>query len=229
DAWKGDVPKFAADQLPRTIKKLNARMPIKLFLSGDSISEGYNATKFTKAEPGCPAYGELVARGLEKHYGCRVDFTNFAVAGWNASRGLGQVIEKNLGAEKPDLVIIAYGMNDVFAKDAEKYQSTVREIMSTFRAQSPETEFVLVATMLGNAEWGMPMEQFPLYRDALNELRGDGVVLADLTAVWREFLKHKSFYDLAGNGVNHPNDFGHRVYAQTILALLVPDNESSKR
>jgi hypothetical protein len=24
-----------------------------------------------------------------------------------------------------------------------------------------------------------------------------------------------------GNGINHPNDFGHRVYAQVILALLV--------
>jgi hypothetical protein len=34
-------------------------------------------------------------------------------------------------------------------------------------------------------------------------------------------LRHKSFYDLTGNGVNHPNDFGHVIYAQTIVALLV--------
>jgi hypothetical protein len=34
-------------------------------------------------------------------------------------------------------------------------------------------------------------------------------------------LKRKSFYDLTGNGVNHPNDFGHCVYAQTLLALLI--------
>jgi hypothetical protein len=55
DAWKGDVPKFAGNDLPRTLQKLIAKKPIKLFLSGDSISEGYNASKFTKAEPGCPA------------------------------------------------------------------------------------------------------------------------------------------------------------------------------
>jgi hypothetical protein len=95
-------------------------------------------------------------------------------------------------------------------------------MIDSIRAGSPETEFMLVATMLGNAEWGMPMEQFPLYRDALKELCGPGIVLADLTSVWEELLKRKSFYDLTGNGVNHPNDFGHAIYAQVITALLVP-------
>jgi hypothetical protein len=26
--------------------------------------------------------------------------------------------------------------------------------------------------------------------------------------------------DLTGNGLNHPNDFGHRLYAQAILEYL---------
>ena len=30
-----------------------------------------------------------------------------------------------------------------------------------------------------------------------------------------------------GNGVNHPNDFGHRVYAQVLSALLIPAKASS--
>jgi hypothetical protein len=83
--------------------------------------------------------------------------------------------------------------------------------------------------MLGNAEWGMPMDEFPRYRDALKEICGKGVVLADLTAIWREFLKHKSFYDFTGNGVNHPNDFGHCVYAQTILSRLIPPADTETR
>ena len=45
-----------------------------------------------------------------------------------------------------------------------------------------------------------------------------------MTAVWADLLARKSWHDLTGNGVNHPNDFGHRLYAQVILALLVaPD------
>ena len=35
----------------------------------------------------------------------------------------------------------------------------------------------------------------------------------------------KQDWDLTGNGVNHPNDFGHRVYAQVLSTLLVPGPE----
>ena len=35
-------------------------------------------------------------------------------------------------------------------------------------------------------------------------------------------LKHKQYWDLTGNGVNHPNDFGHRIYAQVLTSLPRP-------
>ncbi len=76
--------------------------------------------------------------------------------------------------------------------------------------------------MLGNRDWtALNHSLFPQYRDALAALCGNGIVLADLTGVWTELLKHKQDRDLTGNGVNHPNDFGHRVYAQVLSALLV--------
>src|SRR5262249_42128448 len=68
-------------------------------------------------------------------------------------------------------------------------------------------------------------ELFPQYRDALASLSKGGVALADLTSVWTEFLERKQDWDLTGNGVNHPNDFGHRVYAQVLSSLLVPASE----
>ena len=221
--WKGWVGDSAADSLPRTIGKLTRHKPVRLFLCGDSISAGFNATKFTKAKPGCPAYGELVALGLKERYDSEIDFKNFAENGWTSTAGLEEAQKKRIGQERPDLVIIAFGMNDVFEKDANKYQSNVKELMATIRTDSPESEFILVAPMLGNKEWGMPMEQFALYRDSLKELCRRGVVLADLTSVWGSFLEKKSFYDLTGNGLNHPNDFGHAVYAQAILSLLAPE------
>ena len=33
-------------------------------------------------------------------------------------------------------------------------------------------------------------------------------------------LKIKKFYDLTMNGINHPNDFGQRVYAHVVLQLF---------
>ena len=36
-------------------------------------------------------------------------------------------------------------------------------------------------------------------------------------------LSKKRYEDMDGNGVNHPNDFLARVYAQTIAQCLVPN------
>lgn len=86
----------------------------------------------------------------------------------------------------------------------------------------PQAEFILVATMLANPDWtALRHERFPEYRDALASLRGPGVELADLSSVWAELHRHKRDADLTGNGVNHPNDFGHRIYAQVLGSLLV--------
>jgi hypothetical protein len=59
----------------------------------------------------------------------------------------------------------------------------------------------------------------------LKHLCQPGVALADMTSIWEEFFKRKKDADLTGNGVNHPNDFGHRVYAQVISTLLVDESE----
>lgn len=223
DSWKGPVPQYASEKLPTVTTKLKASEPVRIFLLGDSISEGYNASAFSQAKPNCPAYGELFAETLAAATDSKIDFRNFAVGGWQASQGVNRVREEKLAEEKPDLVIIAFGMNDVWQKNAAAFKTNTQAIIEAFREQNEKTEFILVSTMLGNREWGMPMEEFDRYRTALEELTGPGIALADLTAVWEIFLERKTFYDLTGNGVNHPNDFGHIVYAQWIARMLLDD------
>ncbi len=95
-------------------------------------------------------------------------------------------------------------------------------MLQRIREANPAPEVILVATMTGNPDWvATPPEMFPIYRDALASFEGPGVVLADMTAVWQRLLRRKRHLDLTGNGVNHPNDCGHRIYAQAILKLLV--------
>ena len=50
--------------------------------------------------------------------------------------------------------------------------------------------------------------------------RQEKIVFADVCSVWSFVLKRKGFFALTGNGVNHPNDFGHSLYAKTILSVL---------
>jgi hypothetical protein len=76
--------------------------------------------------------------------------------------------------------------------------------------------------MWGNPDWAhTPVDQFAPHRDALASLVAPRVALADLTTLWGEMRGRKSNADLTGNGVNHPNDFGNRVYAAAILDQLV--------
>ena len=110
----------------------------------------------------------------------------------------------------------------------ERITYATKNMIAAIREKQPECEFILVASMLGNRDWvRLKHEVFPQYRDALKELVEPGVALADLTSIWSGFLELKKDWDQTGNGVNHPNDFGHRVYAQVITTLLDPRGEPS--
>jgi lysophospholipase L1-like esterase len=218
--WAGFVPRCQAESLPVTTSILVAAGPLRICMTGDSISAGANASGVCDAPPGMPPYGNLVALGLEQHSGAAVSFTNFSVGGMGAEHGIEAAGQA--ASLRPDLTIIAYGMNDVGRRDPDGFRQRIAAGMEVIRAANPRAAFVLVASMLGNPEWvHTPTEMFALYRDALRSLCGPGVVLADLTEMWTDLLRRKAYHDLTGNGVNHPNDFGHRIYAQVILELLL--------
>jgi lysophospholipase L1-like esterase len=221
-AWKGPRPVFAGDQLPRTLRRLREKQPLVIALLGDSISTGRNASGWAKVAPFQPPYQDLLVACLKAAYGGPVALENLAVDGTDTAWGLanvGKVIEV-----RPHLVLLAFGMNDAAARPAREYQANLRAIIERVSKVHPQTEFILIASMRGNEDWtALRHELFPEYRDALSGLCGPGVALADMTSLWTELLKHKKDRDLTGNGVNHPNDFGHRLYAQVLSALLIPE------
>jgi lysophospholipase L1-like esterase len=219
DRWRGFVPLSARAQLPRVIRRLETREPLTICLTGDSISEGYDASGFHRVPPYQPPFGTLVAAGLEKTAQSTIQFHNFGTAGWTSADALWDT--DRIAAVKPDLVIVAYGMNDATYADAGEYVAHVSAILSRVRAEVAHAEFILVSPMLPTPEcqW-IIHSRFAEYRDGLATLTGEGVALADVTTVWSALVARKHPHDLSGNGWNHPNDFGHRIYAQTILATV---------
>lgn len=224
DLWRGSVPVFAGRILPRSIAKLRDRQPLSIVVVGDSISAGCNASGWAGGEPFQPPYPELLRRRLVAFYGGGVSLINPSVGGTD-TRWVLTMIDKVV-APKPDLVIVAFGMNDASGRSTADYRANTQAVMTKIRERLPEVEFILVASMLGNPDWTrLQPRSFPEFRDALAGLCGPGVALADLTSVWTELLRSKKYWDLTGNGVNHPNDFGHQVYAQVISSLLIPAGE----
>ena len=205
--------------MPRTMGRLRAGERLSIAITGDSISEGYSASGFDGVPPHQPPYAALVAAGLADTYGSAITLHNFAVAGWTADNGRWDT--ERVSAANPDLVIVAFGMNDAGYAAPEDFSANIAGITSEIRRARPDAEFVLVSPMLPNPDRGSPvMQRFTAYRDALAGLCAGGTVLADVTSLWTDLLTRKTVYDLTANGINHPNDFGHRVYAQVILALL---------
>jgi len=218
--WDGLKPRSVDEAVPGTIRRFRAAEPVRVALTGDSISEGYDASGFIGVPPYQPAYGALVAAGLEQAYGSPIELHNLAVAGWTSDHGLADV--ERVASANPHLVIIAYGMNDASYAAPAELAGNVSALIDHVRRTSPDAEFVVVSPMLPNPEAdARVMPRFPAYRDAFARLSGRGVVLADVTTLWTQLLARKAYYDVTGNGLNHPNDFGHRLYAQVILAQLV--------
>lgn len=214
------VPQSAVNELPRTREKIQSGQPLTIVLLGDSIATGGNASGFVSAPPFMPYFGWLVSERLREQFGCPVTFKNFSVGG--KATGWGVEVAPEVAKAKPDLAIIAFGMNDASGRvERETYIANNLAIRDVIRAENPNAEFIFVATMTGNPEWtATSTEHYEAYREGLLQLSGEGIAIADVTSVWQELLKYKPFTSFTGNGVNHPNDFGHRLYAQVILGLL---------
>ena len=205
--------------LMRTLEKLRAGKSLRLGISGDSISTGLDASGTTQTAPNQPGYPELVAAQLTSDFGVNIELTNRSVPGWSIANGLKDL--DAMLASQPELLIVAYGMNDVGRRDPAWFAEQARTLEQRAREKIPELEIIWVAPMLGHSEWvHTPRAMFAAYRDELKKLVGEHSGLADLTEVWSIMLERKHDLDLTGNGLNHPNDFGHRLYAQAVLACL---------
>lgn len=217
--WDGPVPESAAERLAKTHARLR-RGGLKVVVFGDSISAGSNATAVMGMEPGRAAFGDQVAAGLREAFGAEVKLVNEAVGGKDAKWGV-----ENIGVvarHEPELVIVGWGMNDASGRRPPGvFCGMVVEQMEAIRKVSGDAEFVLIATMTGNPEWTFSGgDLYEGYRRELLGLEGEGVAVADMTTVWRWVLTRKRFVDVTGNGVNHPNDFGHWLYAQVLLEVI---------
>lgn len=207
--------------LPKTSGLLRAGEPLNICVIGDSISAGYDATGFRGVPPFQPPYVELVAHALTTAGRSSVRMHNHAVAGWTTEHAQWEVPEVAL--RDPSLVFIALGMNDASYAEPDHFAERIAAMTLQLSAHSADTEFLLVTPMLPTSActW-VNTDVIDGYRTALLALERPGTAVADVTRVWRAVLERKDPLELSGNGTNHPNDFGHRVYAQTVLAALGP-------
>ena len=219
-------PAFCKNALPGSIGRLENGEPLKIVLFGDSISAGANSSGLTLTTPFLPTWGNLLAENLRRAYGTGVGLINTAVGGKDSFWGIEQA-KAAVGNYKPDLVIIAFGMNDRIC--GEEFAENIRKIREIVTEASPHTEFILCATTLPNKELRDFYKYQDAYAEALETLREPGTVIADFGAMQKALLERKRFIDLTGNNVNHPNDFMIRCHAQFLSGMLIHGERGEKR
>ncbi len=238
--WKGVVPANMAAHLPLFYNLINhGNRSIRAVFFGDSITAGWEASGcnehasdmvtldeyhvLIQHPPFQPSWAELVSKSLRIRYP-DADFIkiNRAAGGSTTSWGV-QHVNQLVNPENPDIVFLAFGMNSMW-DNAEKYQEEIMQIINQIRSKHSQCEFVLISPMVPNTEIaGFQGHYLQEHQNALFRIANStqGVIVAPVYSVFCEMVSRgKTYYELTGNCINHPNDFSIRIYAQTILSTL---------
>lgn len=250
DAGQYTVPQSQSREFADFIAKLERGESVNIACLGDSISNGSSASGFfsTKLQPCMPSYFGLLGDYIKDKYNynkvclyedfkyyvpdkvdepTRIKMTNFSIGGKQSDWGVTQAYD--VAQTNPDLVVLGFGMNDGSAYvSAKDYKARMQTIIDRIREINHDCAFVVLGTMLPNANicWNVGGKSIygnqELYLPVLNEIAtsGAGVALADITTLHKEYLQKKNYRDMTGNNVNHPNDFLMRLYAQTIVKTI---------
>jgi lysophospholipase L1-like esterase len=222
--WEGTPPTSHADMFPHTVAKLRDRLPLTIVAYGDSITLGIGTSAFSQIPPYMPTWPEIAVRGLEKAYrGSRISLINTALGGmtsqWAVDNATSAVADLN-----PDLVLIAFGMNDFWGISTEDFKHNVLATMHRISEKNPNAEFLLIAPMKFDPVYATEAqypERLASYAPALKSLEGSGVQVLDMTAITSRLYEQKKPKDFISDPL-HPNDFLARWYAQGVVATLSP-------
>jgi lysophospholipase L1-like esterase len=222
DSWLGPVAVPQAARLPVTVAKLRARQPVTIVAYGDSITLGINVSGYRQEPPYMPTWVDLFKHRLAKDYrDPHIQIYNTALGGMTAKWGVDNARDA-VAALDPDLVLIAFGMNDFWSIEPGDFKAQIEAIMAAVRLRNPHAEFVLISSILFDPAYtpeAVYVGHLLAYAEALRGLAGPGVALLDMSQISKQLYEAKSAKDLLADPM-HPDDFLARWYAQGMVQVL---------
>lgn len=172
------------------------------------------------------AWATQVTNALNEKYGDNIVMTNRGIgstsADWinkydNIEYLLGEG-EGTTNLPTPDIAFIAFGMNE-HTNTNERQIRLTSTIVEFLRERNPDCSIVFVSAFVpllaGNNNLAGHEQAFYEYAEEIGN-----ATVAPVNSVFQSMLSAKQKMDYTGNMLNHPNDFGVNVYADTILAVL---------
>ncbi|MFD2332869.1 SGNH/GDSL hydrolase family protein [Cohnella sp. GCM10020058] len=208
--------------LTRVIEKLNKGEKVRYIVFGDSISCGGEASRDSLA------YYSLFADALRALYPtAEIEVVNRSVGGEGSTGGLAR-LENDVITLRPDLISIGYGMNDQCRGESIRngippgeFEENIREMVERIQVETM-ADTILITPCLSNPAWIHSSGDLAIYADILKRIgRELGVGVADVHELWqRELRAGKSHSSMLLNNINHPNDYGHRIYFEALRPFV---------
>lgn len=241
DSWSGATASSQLENLPKTAAKLANQEQLKIVFFGDSITCGYDASGLNETviqwqdntqvqavisrAPYMPSWAEMVTAKLRQTYGYEDIVKINRASGGTGTHWGKSAAESLVNPEAPDLVVIAFGMNQ--ASDLKnEFQTDITAIIQTIHKANPDAEFLLLSCMMPNTESVFfRRHKLAQHEEALYDIQAAmpeiGIGVVPVHSVFASMTElGKKFVDYTSNNINHPNDFACRVYAQLVLAAL---------
>ncbi len=220
--------------------KLVSGKKLNVVSLGDSITAGCSASlnhKMGPWGPKAPAYNQMFCDYLEAAYGVTANHINLGVGGKTSSWGNEQTQIDNVCNADPDIFIVAFGMNEG-GWSTDTHANNIKSIVDKVKARCPDVYVIVVSTCLLGQDYSTSNGNRPKFGIALMEKfkNESNVVVADVSTVDVEMEGYdtvnetnhtgpKSYQDLTGSNSNHPNDFMHRIYVQTMVQAAFGENK----
>ena len=209
-------------------KKLQAGGPFKIVSYGDSITAGGEASEQALRFQ----WRWAVSLG-KKFPKAAITIEDLSLSGYTSRQGIDWFDKKpeslrpvtTLGTcEKPDLVLVGFGMNDHNRGSAEPevFKNNLVALTKLIRERK-DASVVLFSTFPPNDDWHYGTHRMAQFAAATKQAASEaGCAYVDVFSTWEQVLRRKDQPSLLGNNINHPNDFGHWLYAQAFEAVQWP-------
>ncbi|WP_394793480.1 SGNH/GDSL hydrolase family protein [Armatimonas sp.] len=206
-------------------KKLQTGGAFKIVSYGDSITAGGEAS-----EDALRFQWRWAASLGKKFPKAAITIEDLSLSGYTSRQGIDWFDKKpealrpvtTLGTcDKPDLVLVGFGMNDHNRGSAEPevFKNNLVTLAKLIQERKGAS-VVLFSAFPPNDDWHYGTHRMAQFAAATKQAASEaGCAYADVFSTWEWVLKRKDQPSLLGNNINHPNDFGHWLYAQAFEAM----------
>jgi len=178
---------------------------------GDSISAGF------AVRHGFPDFWKDM---LEKKYPkAKIEIVNQGVCGDTSLNGLGR-LEWSVMANKPDLVTINFGINDMYMGfRIGEFKSNIIEIVDRVLEECGCEVILLSSEPLVTPSFDeMILSYYQVLKQTAEEM---DVGFVDVYSAWMKCVEEgTSLESLILPGLDHPNEAGYRIIAEEMMQLF---------